>query len=43
MAIEQVGEIYRCNRCGNIVRVIKVGGCALICCQQEMEKIEEPG
>ena len=41
MAIEQVGELYKCNICGNEVRVTKVGGGTLVCCGQDMEKIEE--
>ena len=41
MAVEQVGERYKCNICGNEVRVIKVGGGTLVCCGKEMEKIEE--
>jgi len=41
LAVEQVGEVYRCNVCGNGVRVVKVGGGTLVCCGQDMEKIEE--
>ena len=41
MAVEQVGELYRCNICGNEVRVIKVGGGTLVCCSQDMEQIKE--
>ena len=40
MAVEQVGEKYRCNVCGNEVTVTKAGGGTLVCCEQEMEKIE---
>lgn len=39
MAVEQVGEEYRCNVCGNEVTVTKVGGGTLVCCEEEMEKI----
>ena len=39
MAVEQVGEKYRCNICGNEVEVIKVGGEELVCCGQPMELI----
>jgi superoxide reductase len=42
MAVNEVGETYRCNICGNEVRVIRVGGGTLVCCGQEMEIIEEP-
>ncbi|MFC1937645.1 desulfoferrodoxin FeS4 iron-binding domain-containing protein [Chloroflexota bacterium] len=41
MAVKQIDEVYRCNICGNEVRVIKVGGGTLVCCGQEMEKIGE--
>ena len=40
MAVEEVGEKYRCNVCGNEVVVTKAGGGVLVCCGQEMEKIE---
>ena len=40
MAVEKVGEKYRCNVCGNEVTVTKVGGGELVCCGQPMEKIE---
>jgi len=39
MAVEQVGEKYRCNVCGNEVTVTKVGDGTLVCCEEEMEKI----
>ncbi|MFC2024352.1 desulfoferrodoxin FeS4 iron-binding domain-containing protein [Chloroflexota bacterium] len=41
MYVKQEGEKYRCNECGNEVVVIKVGGGALACCGDDMEKIEE--
>jgi desulfoferrodoxin-like iron-binding protein len=40
MAVEKVGEKYRCNVCGNEVVVTKVGGGSLVCCGQDMERIE---
>ena len=40
MAVENVGEKYRCNICGNEVTVTKVGGGTLVCCGEDMEKIE---
>jgi len=40
MAVEKVGEKYRCNICGNEVMVTKVGGGTLVCCGEDMEKIE---
>ena len=40
MAVEQVGEKYRCNVCGNEVTVTKVGGGTLVCCGEDMERLE---
>ena len=40
MAVEKVGEKYRCNICGNEVTVTKVGGGTLVCCGEDMELIE---
>ncbi len=40
MVVEKIGGKYRCNICGNEVTVIKVGGGALICCGENMEKLE---
>lgn len=40
MAVQSVDEKYRCNVCGNEVTVTKVGGGALVCCDQDMEKLE---
>jgi len=31
-----VGEVYRCEICGNVVRVIEAGGGTLVCCGQDM-------
>ncbi len=40
MAVEKVGEKYRCNVCGNEVTVTKVGGGTLVCCGEDMEKVD---
>ena len=40
MAVEKTGEKYRCNICGNEVITTKVGGGTLVCCGEDMEKIE---
>ena len=40
MAVKQLDEIYRCNVCGNVVSVIKVGGGTLVCCGKDMGKID---
>ena len=42
MGVENVGEKYRCNICGNEVVVTEVGGGTLVCCGEDMEKIEQP-
>ena len=34
-------EIYKCNICGNIVEVLTVGGGDLVCCGENMKKLEE--
>lgn len=31
---------YRCKQCGNIVSVIKNGGGNLVCCGEQMERLE---
>ena len=41
MPVSEVGEKYRCNICGNEVTVTKVGGGTLVCCGEEMERIEQ--
>ncbi len=33
----QIGEIYKCNVCGNTVKVINNGVGELVCCGQPME------
>lgn len=38
MGVGKVGEMYRCNVCGNEVEVKKAGGGELVCCGQPMEK-----
>jgi len=41
--VQNVGEVYRCSVCGNVVEVKEVGGGELVCCGQpmELEKEEE--
>lgn len=36
-----VGQIYKCNICGNIVSVRHAGKGQLVCCQKPMEVLEE--
>ena len=40
MAVNKVGEKYRCNVCGNEVVVTEAGGGTLVCCGQDMERME---
>jgi desulfoferrodoxin-like iron-binding protein len=41
MAIQKVGEKYRCNIWHNEVTVTKVGGGSLVCCGANMVKVDE--
>ena len=41
MAVEQVGDIYKCKVCGNKVEVIEVGGGNLVCCNKTMARMVE--
>jgi len=36
MTVKNTEEVYRCNICGNEVKVIKVGGGTLVCCGKDM-------
>jgi len=38
--VKNVGEVYKCDVCGNMVEVKEVGGGELVCCQQPMTKIK---
>lgn len=35
--VENIGELYKCTVCGNVVEVKQVGGGELVCCDQPME------
>ena len=37
--VKSVGEVYRCEVCGNVVEVKEVGGGELVCCQKAMTRI----
>ena len=39
--VKKVGEVYKCNVCGNVVEVMEVGGGELVCCGQPMELQKE--
>lgn len=34
-------DIYKCNICGNVVKIVTVGGGVLVCCGQDMELLAE--
>ena len=40
MATEKL-QVYRCNICGNMVEVIREAGGTLVCCNQDMELLNE--
>lgn len=37
----KIGDLYHCNVCGNKVKVVQSGGGTLVCCGQEMEKVDK--
>ncbi len=37
----ELNQIYKCNKCGNIVEVLHVGGGQLVCCGGPMELLAE--
>ncbi len=41
MAVKNLGEVYKCNICGNEAAVTKVGGGTLFCCGENMELLSE--
>ena len=41
MGVKSVGEKYLCEKCGNEVVVTRAGGGTLVCCGEDMKKIEE--
>jgi len=34
-------DVFKCEECGNIVKVLNFGGGALVCCGQNMVKMDE--
>ena len=38
VGVSEVGEMFRCDICGNIVEVKEVGGGELVCCGEAMIK-----
>jgi desulfoferrodoxin-like iron-binding protein len=41
MPVQEIGERYKCNACGNEVEVVNVGGGNLVCCGLEMVSLDE--
>lgn len=39
--MEERYQVYKCNRCGNIVELLVAGGGTLVCCGEEMELLQE--
>jgi superoxide reductase len=37
----KIGEIYKCEICGNVVEVVEEGGGTLVCCGEPMKLMEE--
>ncbi len=40
MAVQK-GEVYECEICGNVVEVLEGGDGDLVCCGQNMKKLDE--
>ncbi len=41
MAVEKRLQVYQCAKCGNIVMAMHAGGGTLVCCDEEMNLLEE--
>jgi len=39
--VKNIGEIYKCSVCGNIVEVNHIGGGELVCCNVPMKQLTE--
>lgn len=37
----EMNQIYKCERCGNLLEVVGVGPGQLVCCEQDMKLLEE--
>ena len=40
MEANTVGEMFKCEACGNVVEVKEAGGGELVCCEQPMVPVE---
>jgi len=38
---KEINQVYKCEKCGNIVELLAVGGGTLVCCGQEMTLFTE--
>lgn len=38
--VNGVGEVYKCEMCGNVVEVKEAGGGELVCCGAPMIKVK---
>jgi len=38
--VKAVGEVFRCEICGNLVEVKRVGGGELVCCGKPMISVK---
>lgn len=36
----KIRELYKCDVCGNVVEVVHQGATALVCCGEDMKKLE---
>ncbi len=36
----KIRELYKCEVCGNVVEVVNEGAPALVCCDQDMKRLE---
>lgn len=41
MNVEERGQVYKCDLCGNIVEVLRSGGGELVCCGEPMQLLKE--
>ena len=39
--VKMINEVYKCEKCGNIVEVKNVGGGTLVCCGENMKLLVE--
>jgi superoxide reductase len=37
----EIDQVYQCNVCGNVVKIVAAGAGQLVCCGEPMEIVEE--